>query len=349
MLCKEWFDDLLREFLILAQKNVDRNFDSMRFDGSLANTFLLEYHLNHLKFTFANKSALFEARRGLANVSSQVLFDSLLLYRMLGQMHVKLPTNTPAFWEKRDLENSYASGDATEVGSLGILKNFKVKFLGQEIFIKAWPINISATFSEMQYFYHEQDTNIAPQVGDYVIDAGSCFGDTALAFSAAVGEAGRVYTFDMVPLHLNVLQQNLAKNPTLSPRVEIVGYGLSDISNTFPEATPSESASDGSIQPAARLEDGKFPIRSIDELVGSGRIDHVDFIKMDIEGSELAALQGAEQTLIQFKPNLAISIYHKAEDFYLIQQYLDRLELGYKFYLGHYTIHAGETILYATI
>ena len=68
---------------------------------------------------------------------------------------------------------------------------------------------------------------------------------------------------------------------------------------------------------------------------------------MDIEGSELAALQGAEQTLRQFKPNLAISIYHKFADFFEIPSYLHGLGLGYRFYLDHYTIHAEETVLYA--
>jgi len=349
MSCDEWFDNLFRQFLVLSQQTVEDNFDSLRFDNKLASTFLLDYHLHHLKFVFSHKEPLFGARSLLANSSSQFLFDQLLLYRMLGQKHVKLPTNTLAFWEKRELEKSLCSGDANEVGSLGSLKYFDLEFLGYAIRLKAWPINISATFSELQYFYHDKDVVIAPKEGDFILDAGSCFGDTALAFAASVGYTGRVYTFDMVPLHLNILQQNLKMNPQLASRVEIVGYGLSDISNVLPEARPSESAISGSIQPDARLEDGNFPVRSIDDLMNDGRVQHVDFIKMDIEGSELAALHGAEQTLRKFKPNLAISIYHKPEDFYLIQEYLGKLDLGYKFYLGHYTIHAGETILYASL
>jgi hypothetical protein len=70
---------------------------------------------------------------------------------------------------------------------------------------------------------------------------------------------------------------------------------------------------------------------------------------MDIEGAEPFALRGAEQTLRKYKPNLAIAIYHSLSDFVKIPEYLSSLGLGYKFYLGHFTIHEEETILYATI
>ena len=73
----------------------------------------------------------------------------------------------------------------------------------------------------------------------------------------------------------------------------------------------------------------------------------VSFIKMDIEGAELPSLRGAVNTLQAFKPKLAISIYHSMNDFVEIPEFLNNLGLGYKFYLGHYTIHAEETVLYA--
>ena len=89
------------------------------------------------------------------------------------------------------------------------------------------------------------------------------------------------------------------------------------------------------------------PTETIDHLVQTGRIERVDFIKMDIEGSELAALRGAEASLRRFKPRLAISLYHKITDLFEIPRYLDGLGLGYRFYLDHYTIHLGESVLYA--
>lgn len=71
------------------------------------------------------------------------------------------------------------------------------------------------------------------------------------------------------------------------------------------------------------------------------------FIKMDIEGSELEALKGAEKTLKEYKPRLAISMYHKPEDIIEIPSYILSVVPDYKLYLRHYTSDIWETILYA--
>ena len=69
---------------------------------------------------------------------------------------------------------------------------------------------------------------------------------------------------------------------------------------------------------------------------------------MDIEGAELNALKGAEETIRRFKPKLAITVYHSLNDFWEIPEWLESLGLGYKFYLRHFTIHAEETVLFAS-
>ncbi len=84
-------------------------------------------------------------------------------------------------------------------------------------------------------------------------------------------------------------------------------------------------------------------------------IDHVlpdfqpTFISMDIEGAELAALQGAEETIRTSRPDLAICVYHAPNHLWEIPLYLHKLGLGYRFYLRNYTSFTGETVLYATI
>lgn len=70
------------------------------------------------------------------------------------------------------------------------------------------------------------------------------------------------------------------------------------------------------------------------------------YIKMDIEGAEKEALQGAVETIKKHVPKLAISIYHRPTDWYEIIEFVDSLNLGYQFYVRHYDRTMSETILY---
>lgn len=63
---------------------------------------------------------------------------------------------------------------------------------------------------------------------------------------------------------------------------------------------------------------------TIDSVIGDSRID---FIKMDIEGAELRALQGAEQTLRKNSIKMDICAYHNADDEARIKKFLK--EIGY--------------------
>jgi FkbM family methyltransferase len=53
-------------------------------------------------------------------------------------------------------------------------------------------------------------------------------------------------------------------------------------------------------------------------------------IKMDIEGSELKALEGAKETIKSFAPELAICVYHLADDIFEIPRYIKSVNPGYK-------------------
>lgn len=68
---------------------------------------------------------------------------------------------------------------------------------------------------------------------------------------------------------------------------------------------------------------------------------------MDIEGSELMALKGAEQTIRRFKPKLAICVYHRVEDLITIPQYIKSLNPDYNLYFRKYWPNAVDAVLYA--
>ena len=93
--------------------------------------------------------------------------------------------------------------------------------------------------------------------------------------------------------------------------------------------------------------EGTTTSESIDSLVERGIVGRVDFIKLDIEGAELSALRGAEATLRRFRPRLAIAAYHRPDDLATIPEYINSLDLGYRFRLRHLTMHQEETVLFA--
>jgi hypothetical protein len=59
-----------------------------------------------------------------------------------------------------------------------------------------------------------------------------------------------------------------------------------------------------------RDESVQVPLTTIDQLVNDLSLERVDFIKMDIEGSEQRAILGAKNTIARFKPRLAIAANH---------------------------------------
>lgn len=83
---------------------------------------------------------------------------------------------------------------------------------------------------------------------------------------------------------------------------------------------------------------------SIDEILDGGE---ATYIKMDIEGAEYEALLGAKKTIKNYKPKLAISIYHKRCDIWEIPILLLSYNSDYKFYLRTYSFSGNDTVLYA--
>lgn len=80
----------------------------------------------------------------------------------------------------------------------------------------------------------------------------------------------------------------------------------------------------------------------IDSFSVEKKLPRVDCIKMDIEGAELKALQGAASVISRFKPKMAISAYHKPEDSWTLARYIRSLRPDYEFYWRHYpTLIAG--------
>jgi hypothetical protein len=57
---------------------------------------------------------------------------------------------------------------------------------------------------------------------------------------------------------------------------------------------------------------GEIPVTTLDAFVSESKIEKIDIIKVDIEGSEIAFLEGARQTIADFRPRLMIEVNHGA-------------------------------------
>lgn len=273
----------------------------------------------------------------LEDEQSRDLFVKLLAYRILGHRHVKLPRNDPQYWELRNSMDRYVEKRDTVtqipvLGSLDLLQIDGIRF-------HCHRLAILNTFLLQQYRCTRAGVEV--ESGDVVIDGGGCWGDTALYFAQ---RAKRVFCFECIPANLKVLGENLALNPGLRSSIQVVPKALWNRSG---ETFTFEYLGAGS-RPASSGKGIQVETESIDEFVSKNSLPRVDFIKMDIEGAELEALRGAEQTIRKYHPKLAISVYHDPTHFASIPGWLASLNLGYRLFLDHFTIHSEETVLFAT-
>ncbi len=70
-------------------------------------------------------------------------------------------------------------------------------------------------------------------------------------------------------------------------------------------------------------------------------------IKMDIEGAEYEALTGAQRLIKEYKPGLAICLYHHPDHIWNIPLLIKNWSLGYKFYIRCHSYSTFDLVLYA--
>lgn len=182
--------------------------------------------------------------------------------------------------------------------------------------------------------------------GDIILDLGGYIGETLYYFSKQTGPSGEVHVFEPVPSSMDSIKQ-LSKQSYIEPKTTLVPYGAWDVNDSI-SITCAEGQSTA-LRTGKNSNFNTITIKTlpIDDYVFDNELKSVDFIKMDIEGAEQKALKGAARTMSEFKPKLAISVYHMPTDLYGIPEIILQANPNYRFYLRHYTTGLFETILYA--
>lgn len=166
------------------------------------------------------------------------------------------------------------------------------------------------------------------------VDCGAYIGDTVKKIMNIKGaRVKRIYAFEPQAENYAKLVQN-TRNSTETVRTYNAACGNRSGRSGF-----SGQALGGHFMEGA---ENKVDIQTIDDIVER----KVTFIKMDIEGAEKEAIEGARRILERDKPVLALSVYHKLEDIYQIQTCIAEMGLGYHFLLRHYGNTISEYVLY---
>lgn len=184
---------------------------------------------------------------------------------------------------------------------------------------------------------------VLPAPGDIVLDAG-LFDSTVLRrFALSVGPQGHCYGFEPEPDNLAFVRRTIREfgdpgNITLVEKGLFSQRGHMHISAQGPS---------GALQAGADDQSSPCEVVDVDSFAEEYSLPRIDLIKMDIEGAEVQALRGAEQSIRRWKPKLHICAYHHIEDIVDIPAFILRIVPDYRFYFTAHAPYLNEYTYYA--
>lgn len=211
--------------------------------------------------------------------------------------------------------------DLNSKNTLQNLINFRYNF-------DAKPMESYSCNTEEQYF----DSVIQFSKNEVFVDCGGYDGDTTKRFIEKNPNYAKIYFFEPYIEYYNLAMRNLNQYKNIS-FFQKATYN----NNAFLKFVVAKEAS-------AIDEKGEITIEAskLDDIIK----EKVTFIKMDVEGAEYESVLGAKNLIQQYKPKLAICVYHKQEHFWKIPELVLNINNDYEIYLRHYSEGFSETVMY---
>jgi len=153
---------------------------------------------------------------------------------------------------------------------------------------------------------HPYERFFEARTGDVVLDVGAGIGRDTIYFARKVGKEGLVIAIEPEPKNLVCLRANIAEKRISNVLViEKAAWSCGGklklyLGESIADHSATRDFGRGSIEVQAD---------TLDNIISDLRVNKVDFIKMDVEGAELEALEGAERVLSMAK-KVVVAAYH---------------------------------------
>ncbi|MEW6639748.1 MAG: FkbM family methyltransferase [Pseudomonadota bacterium] len=170
------------------------------------------------------------------------------------------------------------------------------------------------------------------QSGETFVDVGCYDGHTSLEFIKRCPDYRAIHVFEPEQKNIDVCKARLAGHRD----IHFHACGLSDRKESL------HFSAGGSTSRIDAQGELVIEVDRLDDVID----DAPTFVKMDIEGAELKAIEGAKATIASTHPRLAMSIYHNAGDFWRIPQAILSVRDDYALYVRHYTETIYETVMF---
>ena len=210
----------------------------------------------------------------------------------------------------------------------------KIKKEETKKYIQKYKEYFPVDFYEPNVLYEHCGLKLVPFVKDYIqgkgfIDGGACIGDSAFIFEKYYNP-GCVYAFEPLKENIEYINKTIEMNNL--KHIQPVKSALGDKEEEIELSYNPNDISGTSFIHDNKMSTAKetITITTIDKYVKENNIN-LGLIKLDVEGYESNVINGAIQSIKQYRPVMLISIYHTPKDFFEIKPLIESLNLNYKF------------------
>jgi len=205
--------------------------------------------------------------------------------------------------------------------------------MAAKVFMDVQYVN-KAYASDKIYF----NRNIFSFGKEVYVDCGGYNGDTAIEFTEENPQVEKIYIFEGIKSLADKCLERF-KGTIYENRVKVYPKAVTDRIGEV-HFSLGEGTGDSRID-----SNGDIIVQTttLDICIE----DKVTFIKMDIEGSEKEAIEGAKDIILKYTPKMAICIYHLKDDFWRIPELILSINPNYHFMVRqHDPVALSETVLY---